>query len=132
MDVEASLTQNIGAIGGVHVRSIVGDNPPFENADFVFGADGVVAELKSLDEDKIFDDVVIQAASELYLQELPSDPTLPTIFGEVLTTTGGRSEAFTRKIAALYEKPIKRMVEKANRQIKDTVAALKFRWPKGS
>ncbi|MDB5985167.1 MAG: hypothetical protein JWR16_220 [Nevskia sp.] len=131
MNVEASLTQNIGAIGGVHVRSIVGDSPAFENADFLFGADSVVAELKSLDEDKILDEGVIQGASELYLQELPNDPTLPIIFGEVLTTTAGRSEAFARKIAALYEKPIKRMVEKANRQIKDTVAALNVPMARG-
>ena len=131
MDVEAALTQRIGAIGGVHVRSIIGDSPSFENADFLFHADGVVAELKSLDEDKLFDERIIKAASDLYVQELANDANLPIIFGEVLTSTVGRSEAFARKIAALYEKPIKAIVEKANRQIRDTVQALNVPGAKG-
>jgi predicted CoA-binding protein len=131
MDVEAALTKQIAAIGGVHVRSIVGDNPSFENADFLFSADCVVAELKSLDDDKMFDERIIKAASDLYVQELENDRSLPVIFGEMVTSTAGRSEAFTRKIAALYEKPIKGLVERANRQIRETVEALNVLDAKG-
>lgn len=131
MNVEDALTRHIPAIGGVHVRSLVGDRPPFENADFLFRADGVIAELKCLDEDRIVDAAVIQAATDLYLQELSSDQSLPIIFGTIHLTTQGRSEAFTRKIASLYEKPIKRLVEKANRQIKNTATALSLRAAKG-
>jgi hypothetical protein len=131
MDVEAALTRQIAAIGGVHVRTIVGDNPPFENADFLFRSDCVVAELKSLDDDKLFDERIIKAASDLYVEELKNDQSLPVIFGEMVTSTAGRSEAFARKIAALYEKPIKGLVEKANRQIRETVKALNLPEAKG-
>ena len=131
MDVEAELTRQISKIGGVHVRTIVGDNPSFENADFLFRSDCVVAELKSLDDDKMLDEHIIKAASDLYVEELKIDRNLPVVFGQMMTSTAGRSEAFVRKIAALYEKPIKALVEKANRQIRDTVKALGLSEAKG-
>lgn len=133
MNVEELLTQNIWRIGGVHVRSLVGDSPGFDNADFLFQSDNVVAELKCLDEDLINDPQFIEKATAAHLDELKRDRTckVPIIFGDHHVTTQGRSEQFIKTIRDLYYDPLKRSIKKANRQIKVTAERLGIEAPKG-
>lgn len=120
MDVEALLTKNIWRIGGVHVSSLVGGSPSFDNADFLFEGDRVIAELKCLDDDLINEPHLIAKASEIHLQELKRTGRGPVVFGDQLVDTRGRSEEFVKGIRDLYYEPLKRCLKKASKQIKAT------------
>jgi hypothetical protein len=50
-DSEKLFDECVRRCGGVRVTTIVGRVPPFENADYCFEVEGVVAELKSLQKD---------------------------------------------------------------------------------
>jgi len=133
MDVEAMLTQAISSIGGVHVRTIVGDSPDFDNADFLFRADNVIAELKCLDEDLVNDSEFIEKATAVHLEQQRLDITrqVPIVFGEAWVTTEGRSPEYIKAMRELYYEPIRRSIKKANKQIKTTAEKLGIEGPKG-
>jgi hypothetical protein len=124
MDVEDEILKCIAGLGGEKVSNSVGESPNFENADFIFKEQKVVSELKSLEENKILDERIIQKASNLYMEELASGKAPVVLFGTRIMTTRGFSDKFTRKIIDLYKKPIQSIVKKANRQIKETKKAL--------
>lgn len=120
IDVESELTTAIAPMGGVHVSTLVGASPAFENADFIFQDQKVIAELKCLDVDKIIDEVNIEKASQIYLNELNQGKAPALVFGTVHLTTKGFSDECVRKIIKIYRDPIERFVKKANNQIKET------------
>lgn len=133
MSIEALLTRFIAPMGGVHLRSIVGDSPDFRNADFLFQDDGVLAELKCLDEDLIGDPAFMKKATELYLgcSVAQRGRSLPVGPGTLYVTTAGASEDVVRKVVELYYKPFKRCVETANKQIKVAAKQLGLDSPAG-
>jgi hypothetical protein len=124
MDVESMLTEAITSIGGIPVRSIVGTNPTFANADFLFAADKVIAELKCLDVDQIWQEKTVEKASTAYLDEVLASRGALVVGDQVRTTDKTASPTFIRKIRQLYEDPLKAAVKKANKQIKETRKAL--------
>lgn len=131
MDVEYMLTERIAKIGGVHVRTIVGESPEFDNADFFFKSSNVVAELKSLDEDLICTPSFIERATAIHLEAQRADPTSPIAFGSIELTTSGRPGEFAKKIQDLYYEPFKRCIKKANKQIKLTAKHLRLEAQQG-
>src|SRR5713101_1016307 len=50
-DSEQLFDECVQKCGGIRVTKIIGNAPSFENADYYFGAEDVVAELKSLQKD---------------------------------------------------------------------------------
>ena len=50
LDPEPLMDQAVRAARGRCVRELVGANPSFNNADYVFPTDNIVAELKELGE----------------------------------------------------------------------------------
>lgn len=125
MDVEAMLAKNIWRIGGVQVKDIVGGSPGFDNADFLFKTDNVIAELKCLDEDLINDPQFIQKATAIHLDDLQRSGELASVtFGDALVTTQGRTPEFIKAIRGLYYEPLRRSIKKANKQIKVTAEKL--------
>ncbi|ELV8657353.1 TPA: hypothetical protein RQJ75_004430 [Vibrio vulnificus] len=131
IDVEEELTLCVQAIGGRHVSDLVGHSPKFQNADYIFPEQKVVAELKSLDEDKILDERNIKKASELYLKDLNNNKAPVVVFGTVQLTTAGFSEELVEGIKKLYKDPIQRLVKKANKQIRETKSELEVSNYKG-
>jgi len=124
MDVEHEMLNCVVGLGGDRVSNSVGESPNFENADFIFKEQKVISELKSLEENKILDERIIQKASNLYIEELASGKAPVVLFGTRVMTTHGFSGEFTKKIIDLYKIPIQRVVKKANNQIKETKKAL--------
>lgn len=130
-NVEDELTTAIVPIGGQRVAALLGRTPGHENADFYFPAASVVSELKCLDEDKLFDERIIEKASQLYVEELRSGRAPIVAFGEVQMTTKDFSEEYKRNIGNLYRVPIERLARKADRQIQQTIQALNVAQPTG-
>lgn len=124
MDVEAMLTKAIKPLGGVALRSIVGSSPPFENADFLFRTQGVIAELKCLDVDQIRQASAMDKATKAYLEEVFAGREQLVFSDDVRTLRSDTSPTFARKIRQLYEDPLKVAIKKANKQIKETRKAL--------
>lgn len=125
-NVEDELTAAVMPIGGRRVSEFLGPVPGYENADYYFPAASVVSELKCLDEDKIRDERIIEKASHLYLEEMRSGRAPVIVFGEVQMTTKDFSDEYKEKVGNLYRIPIERLVRKADRQIRQTVDALKI------
>lgn len=123
-NVEDEFAAAISSIGGKRVTSLIGHAPTRENADFAFPEQAVVAELKCLDEDKMFDERIIQKASNIYLAEVQRGQAPVVAFGEVELSTAGFSADYTRQIANFYRVPIERQIRKADRQIAVTVGDL--------
>jgi hypothetical protein len=130
LNVEDEFATAISGIGGRRVVDALGRTHE-ENADFVFSAEGFVAELKCLDEDKILDDRIIEKASRLYLDELNANRAPGIAFGTVKMSTQGFSDEFRKKIVELYRVPIARLFRKAERQIASTLNAAGFAEGKG-
>src|SRR5690606_30510725 len=59
-----------------------------------------------------------QKATSIYENELNNRKVPVIAFGTVELSTEGFSEEYTRKIIAMYKKPIQKQVNKANSQIK--------------
>ncbi len=125
IDVEQEFGRCIESAGGRHVQDIVGNSPQFRNADYLFPADSVVAELKCLTEDKGSDEGIIKKASRLYEECLRAGDAPLLAFGTVKITTERFPEYFSRQIIELYRAPIHEQITKANRQIRETKAALR-------
>lgn len=130
-NVEDELSTAIEAMGGKRVSEILGRAPGHENADFFFPASSVIAELKCLEEDKIYDSKIIEKASQLYKRELLARRAPIYVRGTAKLTTRGFSKEFHDKIGQLYRVPVERLVRKADRQIGQTAQALKVARPIG-
>jgi hypothetical protein len=131
IDVEREFTECVRLVGGQPTTEILGENPDFENADYVFPQDGVIAELKCLTEDKGTSRVLQEKASLLYRECLESGKAPVVVFGTVRLTTKGFPEDFTQKILELYRRPIHSRIRKANRQIRETKAAMGWEQHRG-
>ncbi|WP_299263451.1 hypothetical protein [uncultured Psychrosphaera sp.] len=128
MNVEDEIQVCVELLGGERVSKTFGESPSFQDADFIFKDYGIISELKSLEEDKINDDLNIEKVSKLYLKELEANKAPVIAFGTVNMSTKGFSEGFTRSVIDIYKKPIQGAIKKANRQIRETKQA--FEQPK--
>ena len=128
MNIEDEIQVCIELLGGERVSKTFGESPSFQDADFIFKDYGIISELKSLEEDKISDDLNIEKFSKLYLKELEANNAAVIAFGAVNMSTKGFSEEFTRSVIDIYKRPIQRAIKKANRQIRETKLA--FEQPK--
>lgn len=118
--VEQTFDRLIESTGGSRVSALVGSSPEFANADYVFSDDQIVVELKELRTDwpqlKDFQ----QKISDLWLRcELAGRVSEVHATGQMPIPRDVR-----REFLQLLRKPIKRVLEKANRQIRETHKSL--------
>jgi len=119
--VEPAFDRLIESVGGARVSSIVGSSPAFANADYVFSDAKIVVELKELTTDWPRLEDYQKRISDLWLRcELAGRLNVRHASGEQPVPRDVR-----REFLHLLRKPIKRVLEKANRQIKETHASLK-------
>ena len=123
-DVENEFLESIRCLGGKRPVELMQFQPGTNNADFIFANQKVVAELKSLDEDKINDERVIEKVSALYLSELENGHAPVVVFGEARMTTAGFNPEYVEGIKDIYKTPVRNAVKKANQQIRDTKKVL--------
>lgn len=116
LPVEETFDRFIESAGGMRVSTLVGQAPAFANADYVFSSQQVVIELKELTTDWPQLKEYQQKISDLWLRcELAGRVTELHASGKLPIPRDVR-----REFLQLLRKPIKRVLEKANRQIRQT------------
>ena len=129
--VELEMNACVQAFGGElgeNLRPTV--NSP-KNADYVFRKDDVVAELKCL-ENNLFNASHARKLSIL-VQDWARQRLLPPVYGTTVMDIDLRSlpELCRQQWVGIMEKPVKRVLEEANKQIKFTKQFLNLSTAKG-
>ena len=117
--VEAAWREFVRSVGGSVVEELVGKQPVFENADFAFLQNGVVAELKEI-ETEFSNSQTFKSRLETLVADIEKEqadlPPLPADAEENLS--GHMQSRFVR----LFRPQLARILKKANRQIRETKA----------
>jgi hypothetical protein len=134
IDIDAEFPAAVRRAGGEVVeRLLPTKSPDFDNADYIFRRDNVVAELKCLDKNVIGDPEFRAKLEKLYVK-LMSEGRAPQVFGTVRVSV--------RQIADLdpqaaheflepYKKRLALILKKANSQIKKTARYFGIEKPMG-
>lgn len=123
INVEAAVDQCVRLAGGNRVTEICGDSPNFENADYFFSNDDVVAELKVLEHDMgglEFEEKV----SALYTR-WSDEGKVPPGYGRVRIDTANLPEDCAREFFGLLKRKLEVPLKKANKQLRETKTNLK-------
>ncbi len=115
-EVETLFNEFVESFGGKRVDSLLPASPDFSNADYLFESDNVIAELKCLQADFAAPEVIQKKADRLYRQWLAEGSISPESINDLDLLPRDKK----RKIRALYTNPLKRVIEKANRQLRET------------
>ena len=115
------MDQAVCAAGGRCVRDLVGPNPSFKNADYLFPSDNVVAELKSLEKDLLSDPTVGEKMHVLYNDWIDKGNDVPIIFGEGILRTDQIPVECNQEVIRIFKSRLESAVlRRANHQIRDT------------
>jgi hypothetical protein len=121
LDPEALMDDAIRVAGGRRVRELVGPSPPFDNADYLFPSDNVVAELKSFEKDFLSDSTVTEKMHILYNRWFNEGRGIPFILGSGVLRTDQLPLECARELVGIFKDRIESTVlRKANRQIRET------------
>jgi hypothetical protein len=118
--VEPAWREFVRSVGGSVVDELVGKQPAFENADFVFLQNGVVAELKEIETEFSNSEAFknrFQTLVEDIKNEQGDSKASPTDSENRLS--GQMQSRFVR----LFRPQLARILKKANRQIRETKAS---------
>jgi hypothetical protein len=127
IDAEQVMNEAVSAAGGRRVSDIVGLNPPFDNADYLFPADGIVAEMKSLEKDFLSDPATELGMHELYNRWVQEGKPVPLIYGRGVIRIDQVPLECARQLIALFKNKLESgVLRKANRQIRETRSNLNF------
>ena len=121
IDAEEVMDDAVLAAGGQRVSDVVGLNPPFDNADYVFSNDGIIAEMKSLEKDFLSDSAVTLKMHKLYNRWVDEGKDVPIIYGNGVIRTDQLLLECARELVALFKDKLEGgVLRKANRQIRET------------
>ncbi len=127
LDPEPLMDEAIRAAGGRCVRELVGANPSFDNADYLFPIDNVVAELKSLEKDFLRDPTVGEKMHVLYNRWVDEGKDVPIMYGEGILRTDQLPIECARELIGIFKDRLEGTVlRKANRQIRETKEQLNY------
>jgi len=123
IDIENVFHDVVRNYGGVVLDDKLPPSPEFQNADYVFHFEKVVAELKCLCEDN-----AINTKQDKIKNLLSAKYAEGCIDTEIFTETTFRNfpEDIQRTIYQILTRNIRRQIEKANKQIRETKRALKL------
>lgn len=121
-EVEPLVHEFVRSIDGEVVSDLLPDSPNFENADYLFQTDGVIAELKCLQADFAAPAVIQEKVSRLYRKWLYEG----SITFEMIWRPNELPREKRRKIKALYYSPLQNIIKKANRQLRETAKYLEM------
>lgn len=129
-NIEAEFDTVVKKIGGTPIRELIASkSPDFENADYLFPQEKLIAELKILENDPTANGALqrkIQGKFDKWMTE-----------GKFLAYGTVRVESKTLpldiqwELARIYSEPVRRVIKKANRQIRDTKKFLNLPDAKG-
>lgn len=115
-EVEPLLNEFVTSVGGELVSELISGNPDFENADYLFRSSRVVIELKSLQEDFADSEKLQNKTFELWKKWFGEGSVK---FGHIFRTSELPRDK-RRVLQRLYSEPIRRVLKKANRQLRST------------
>jgi hypothetical protein len=122
--IEESFSDFVRHFGGTVVTDMLGPSPNHLNADYYFAAQGVIAELKCLEDDKR-EDAQLQAKVQALFDKWMADRTIPMYYGDTVRIESKSLPATCQHaLLEVYKAPIQRRVLKANKQIKATAERL--------
>ncbi|MGY6155999.1 hypothetical protein [Paraburkholderia graminis] len=125
--VEKTWRDFVVHIGGSVVEDLVPQPRNFQNADFAFFKEGVIAELKEIETEFSNSPAFVKGFDELMHRVVAEDPSWrPALFG-------GKGEPpwFARDYVRLFRPPLTRILKKANAQIKETKEHFKIEYNGG-
>jgi len=115
--VEETWREFVRTAGGQVVEDLVPEPRTFQNADFLFPALSVVAELKEVETEFEKSEAFKSGFHSLMERLVEEDPTWrPALFGG----SGKFPNWFTPELIRLLRPPISRILKKANRQLRET------------
>jgi len=121
IDSEKLMDEVVRAVGGQRVREIVGDNPPFDNADYLWMKDRIVSEMKNLEKDFLSDPAVSDKMHEMYNRWRDENKDVPIMYVERVLRTDQLPVECARELIGIFKDKLESAVlRKANRQIRDT------------
>src|SRR5664280_1621304 len=121
------MNRYVRNFGGSLVTDMLGTtSPPFPNADYVFRVENIVAELKCLCEDKT-DDEKLQASIQKLFDGYVDRGLIPNPgYGKFVVQSKDLPVELQNDLYRILARPIKRRLDKANKQIKRTKEHLKM------
>lgn len=115
--VEPAWREFVRSVGGKVVEDIVPEPRNFQNADFLFPDQAVVAELKEIETEFTASSAFNKEFDRLMTKLVAENPSWrPVLFG-------GNSETpawFNGEFVRIFRPALSRIIKKANRQIKET------------
>lgn len=115
-DIEDLFNIFVEKIGGELVDKLLPSSPNFENADYLFRKDSVIIELKCLQNDfpsnSEFQDKIVNLYRRWFKEE--------SISFNVIFHPAKLQEEKKQEILKLHLEPIRRVIKKANRQLRKT------------
>ena len=123
LSVESTWREFVRKIGGNVVEDFVPEPRNFENADFLFLNEQVVAELKVVETEFSSSDAFFTKFDQLMSRVIEEDQSWrPELFGG----SGVYPKWFYPEFVRIFRPPISRILKKANRQIRDTKSHFKI------
>jgi hypothetical protein len=124
LDSEKLFDQCVYATGGTRVQAIVGRSPDFDNADYLFAADNVIAEFKSLQKDFLTAPDVARKMHLMFNKWVGSGK-VEAQYGHAIIRTDMLPLECARELIGLFKNPLEQPLKKANGQIAQTKEHLK-------
>ena len=124
IDIEETFAEVVRDYGGVVLDDKLPKSPTFENADYVFHHEKIVAELKCLTEDNV-DSMNNQAKIKKLVAEWYDQGKISTTKIDEESWRNMPME-LQNKIYEIGTKSIKRRIQKANAQIRETKRELRL------
>jgi hypothetical protein len=123
LPVENTWREFVRKVGGEVVEDLVPEPRNFENADFLFAKEKVVAELKVVETEFSSSDAFFTKFDQLMSRVVEEDPSWrPELFGG----SGAYPKWFYPEFVRIFRPPVSRILKKANRQIRDTKSHFKI------
>jgi hypothetical protein len=113
-EIEKQFDALFRSLGFVRVSELVGESPSFANADYIQEKDRLIVELKVLDKDYFEHGGIIDRFCALVPAPVNVQPNGTGLFKVTMPPPNreGRHDTF--------EEPLRRVLKKANRQLKET------------
>ena len=128
-DIESTFERTVINMGGQFVSELFSKSPPHLNADFIFRDRNIICELKVLENDPNESGSLDRKAQALFEQWMGQDKTL--IFGRTRVNSSQLSNDSQWELAKLHSESVRRVLVKANRQIRETKEVLGLHDAKG-
>jgi hypothetical protein len=129
--IEEEFNRFVSLAGGKKVSELIGLNPTFDNADYIFNSDEILVELKCLEDNKLNDKAINEKILRLYGKWKAEGYNISLVNNEWRATVSNLPKELSLQILKIYAKPIRKRIIKANKQIKGTKKALQCEHYKG-